>query len=139
MSHTRLELQGLEEFRAALRALPDHLREEASAIVLAHAEQAQREIVGGYPQHTGNLRSRVSVRPSATRFGTGALVKSAAKHASIFERGTAIRQTRAGANRGRMPEAATAQAFIPKAIRVRARMVRALIDLVRRAGFQVNE
>lgn len=134
----KLELRGLEEFRAALRGLPAHLRDEGAAIVLAHAEQAVREIVSGYPEKSGNLRSHVTVRPSATKFGTGAVVKSAAKHAFIFEKGTTVRRTNTGANRGRMPAADASKAFIPKAIRARQRMVRALMDLLRRAGFEVS-
>ena len=40
----KIAINGLEEFRAALRMLPQHLTDEAAAIVQAHAEQAYREM-----------------------------------------------------------------------------------------------
>lgn len=135
---TKLELQGLEEFRQALRNLPEELKAEAGAIVQAHADQAQREIVTGYAEKTGNLKTHVKVERDASRFGTAAIVKSTARHAKLYEFGTTRRQTNAGANRGSMPKADDAHAMIPKVVRIRARMVRALIDLVKRAGFEVQ-
>lgn len=135
----RVELQGISELRAALRALPDDLAEEAGAIVVDHATEAKRETEQGYPNgSTGNLRRGVTLSVQKNAFGTTATVKSNAKHVHIFERGTVRRQTRRGANRGRMPQARTSQQMIPKAIQIRARMRQALIELVKRAGFQVT-
>lgn len=139
MSRNRLELQGLTELRTALRQLPAELVQEASAIVLAHAEQAQRDIRDGYPTGpTGNLKRGVTVIRTTSRVTTAAIVRSRAPHAYIYEHGTTTRRTDRGANRGRMPEAPVERRMIPKVIRLRRRMVDQLIALVRRAGFTVD-
>jgi hypothetical protein len=135
-----LQWDGLEAFRQALHQLPDDLTDEGGAIVLAHADVAERTIAQHYPQGpTGNLRQGVTLTQSRSRFGASARVVSRAKHASMFERGTSPRQTRRGANRGQMPVASESQRMIPAVIRVRTRMRMALIDLLRRAGFVVHE
>jgi hypothetical protein len=136
----RLQLQGMTEFRAALRQLPEDLADEAGVIVQAQAENVAGQIESGYPQGpTGNLKRGVTVASSsASRFGAGAIVRSRAPHASIFEKGTTQRRTGKGWNRGAMPQPDVSQRMIPKVIRARQRMMAALIDLVRRAGFQVE-
>lgn len=136
---SRVELKGMEEFKAALRNLPANLQREGEVIVMAQAEEARRTIQLGYPEGpTGNLKRGVSLERAASQFGAAAIVKARAKHAWIFENGTQNRRTSKGANRGRMPKASPSEAFIPKAIRARRRMVAALVDLVRKAGFEVS-
>lgn len=136
---SRVQLQGLQELRTALRNLPADLADEAAAIVEAHAEDAARNIQAAYPEGpTGNLKRGVTREINRSRFGSAAIVRSRAKHAHLFEKGTAQRRTKTGANRGAMPQAPESERFIPKAIRARARMVTALKDLVRRAGFEVE-
>lgn len=140
MSTTRLELKGLTEFQRALRQLPDDLVDEAGAIVIAQAEEAQRQIRTAYPQGpTGNLRRGVTIERNRSKLATHAIVRSRAKHAHLFERGTGPRRTASGANRGRMPTAPESQQMIPIVVRRRRAMVAALKDLVRRAGFQISE
>lgn len=135
----KLQMDGLAEFRRALRNLPADLTEEASAIVLAHAEEADRQITNAYPEGpTGNLKRGVTTERNTSRFSTSAIVRSRAKHAWIFENGTRLRKTRQGASRGVMPAAQLAQKMIPIVIRRRRAMVQALIQLVRRAGFEVD-
>ena len=132
-------LIGMEALRAQLRQLPEALAREADAIVQAHADEARRDIQSAYPEGpTGNLKRGVTKSVDRSRFMSGAIVRSRAKHASLFEHGTRRRQTSTGANRGAMPQPQESQRFVPKAIRARARMTRALIDLVRRAGFEVQ-
>lgn len=137
---TRLVMEGLSEFRAQLRQLPEDLTQEAAQIITAHAEQARADVSNGYPMGpTGNLKRRVTVIHNVgRRFFAQALVKSAAPHAWIFENGTASRRTRSGANRGAMPLPPESERMIPKVVRIRRRMVEALIELVRRAGFEVT-
>jgi hypothetical protein len=48
------------------------------------------------------------------------------------------RITRKGARRGKMPAAPSAEAMIPKVIRLRAQMVAELIELVESQGFEVT-
>lgn len=128
----RLELKGLTEFRQALRNLPEDLSQEAGAIVQAHAEMAKQEIQRAYPEGpTGNLRHGVTVNRTDSRFSSRAIVRSRAQHAWLFEHGVR------GPKRSRrvVPED---QKMVPIAIKRRHMMTRALIELVRRAGFQVN-
>lgn len=135
----RLQMQGLTEFQQALRQLPEELTDEASAIVQAHAEDAQQRIQRAYTEGpTGNLRRGVVKESYKSRFTTNAIVRSRAKHAWLYEKGSQPRRTATGANRGRMPEAPEANRMIPIVIRKRKQMVEALKGLVRRAGFQVD-
>ena len=130
---------GLQEFRDALRNLPQTLTGEAHAIVVSHAEYAAREVQSGYQQGpTGNLRKRVTTEVNTSRFSAGARVRSRAPHSSIYENGTKARRTDRGLNRGAMPEPATAHKMIPKVIRHRARMVRALMAMLERNGLVVQ-
>lgn len=133
-------MEGLTELRNALRNLPEDLARDAAEIVVNVAEGAKAEIVSGYPQgRTGNLKGGVTVHRSHAQFTSQAIVKSRAKHAHLFEFGTKARKTANGVNRGRMPKAPAHQAMIPVVIRKRRQMVQQLIELVRRAGFEVSE
>lgn len=154
-----LKWEGLEDFRRALRSLPDDLKNEAAGIVEAAAEDAKKAAYFAYPTGPtrtvkrrrkgvttsvtrvgGNLKKGLRVLHNAgRRFGTESIVKSTAKHAHLFEFGTGRRITNKGANRGVMPKAPENEAFIPIAIRIRRRMTKQLIELVRRAGFIVHE
>jgi hypothetical protein len=136
-------MEGLAELREQLRRLPEELKDEAQDIVLRTAQGAAAEVVAAYPQGpTGNLKRGVRARlQSAGRFGAGAMVISRAPHASIYEFGTRARQTEKGANRGRMPKpkAQGGTAMIPRMQRLRAQMIRQLIALVQKAGFEVSQ
>lgn len=135
----RLQWQGMNEFKEALRKLPEHLANEAGEIVVASAEGAARTIQANYPQGpTGNLKRGVTVSRERSRVSTAAKVTSRAPHAHLFEFGTRRRMTNNHANRGVMPEAPASQAFIPAVIRARARMTDALIALLEREGFLVS-
>lgn len=139
-----VKLEGLDQFRQALRDLPEHLRDEASDIVQKTAAEAAEEVKNGYPgesftrHSTGNLQRGVTRKAEYSRFGMSVTVRSRAKHAWIYENGTNPRQTRKGANRGRMPKAPDFRRMIPTVIRHRRHMVEKLKDLVRKAGFQVD-
>jgi len=137
----RVQWDGLNEFRNALKNLPEELRSEATVIVGEHAREAQRQVIAAYPQGpTGNLKRGVTApRNESTQFMAKFRVRSQAPHAHIFEYGTKERRTRSGANRGVMPKAPSDQAAVPFFIRQRRRMLEALIVLVRQAGFQVSE
>lgn len=136
----RVVWEGLDEYRDALRRMPQSLTQEAHAIVVAHAEYAEREIEDGYPVGpTGNLRKRVTLEVNTSRFSAGARVRSRAPHAGLFESGTKKRKTRKGYNRGAMPQAPEAQRMIPKAIRHRRRMMQALFAMLEREGLIVTE
>ena len=136
MSNNRLQLQGLEELRAALRKLPSELKAEARHIVDGAANGAAADIKAAYPVRTGNLRDGVSVEHTdPSTFAAGAIVKNKSKHAWIFENGTQARHNALGANRGAMPPG---RVFIPTVIKKRRQMQDKLIDLVKRQGLQVT-
>lgn len=136
----RVQLIGKAEFLAALRNLPEELAKEGQVIVEAHAAEHARATVALYQQHqkTGRLAGGVTTKQEYSRASRAAIVRTRAPHAWIFDNGTRKRQTRKGANRGVMPARPESERFIPRAIRARERMTRALIDLVRRAGFEVT-
>lgn len=136
MSHNRLTFEGLSELREALRNLPDDLRGEARHIVEAAANGAAAQIQGAYAVDDGDLRDGVYVRPSEVgTFGAGAIVVSKAPHAHLYEFGSQVRRTKAGANRGAMPPKPT---FVPIVIRKRRQMQEQLIDLLVRHGLVVS-
>lgn len=138
---TSLQWNGLQEFATALRNLPADLADEAGGIVVAHATEADRQIVAAYPTGpTGHLKGGVRTTvESSSRFGASATVKSTSPHASIFEKGTGPRRNSRGANRGRMPVAPHNEQMIPIVIQARRRMVVALIDMLQRAGLVVTQ
>jgi len=148
--------EGMNEFRKALKDLPEELHSEASDIVMAHANEAAILARDAYPVRTtglnpsllrktrwfppGSLKSRVRAPRNESKVLLAKFrVRSDAPHAHLFEYGTKERRNKSGANRGAMPEAPENQAFVGYATRVRRRMVVALIALVRRAGFEVLE
>lgn len=134
-----MTFDGLPSFREALRRAPEHIKAEADDVVRETASSVARDVQTSYPEGpTGNLKRGVTSRHERSAFGVSALVRSRARHASIFEKGTAQRQTKRGANRGAMPQPPEAERAIPKFIRARQRMTEALIDVVRRAGFEVE-
>jgi len=128
---------GLDELVDALRHLPADLTGEAGHIVEGIANAAAGDIRSAYPSVTGNLRDHVYVTHfEAGRFGVGAIVKNTAKHAWIYENGTAARHyyTEAtGAKKavGAMP---AGHVFIPTMMRHRRRMYQQLADLLERHG-----
>ena len=135
----RIQWDGMNEFQQALRQLPKALTGEAADIVQQHAEASARTIQANYPDGpSGNLKRGVRTQVDRSPFGVRGVVRSGAKHAHLFEFGTQQRRNSHGANRGRMPKAPVGQAAIPVFIRERRKMTLELIELVRRAGFEVE-
>ncbi len=141
MSHNTLRFDGLNELRAQLRQLPEDLAGEASHIIEGVANGVASDVKRHYPiGKTGNLvRGVIVTHFEGSKVAAGAIVKSAAKHAWIFEHGTRQRRNAKGANRGRMPEAPEGQRMIPVVIRARRRMYELLFDMLRRHGLQVGD
>lgn len=136
---TRLIFEGMDAFRRQLRQLPAELRDEAQELVNGAATRTAARVESAYPVKTGTLKRRVTMsKDPPGPFSAGAVVRSGAPHAAIYEFGTALRQTRSGANRGRMPTADPSRRLIPIARQERARLWEALRALVRKAGFQVD-
>ncbi len=151
----RINFEGLNELRQGLQNLPQTLAAEAAQVVSAAADQCAQETKSAYPVRQTNLtpgyrrktpwyppgilRGRVTITNKSTNVSAAYAVKSAAPHAHLFENGTHVRHTKNGANRGAMPAAPIEERMIPRVIRIRARMVDRLIQIVRDAGFETGQ
>ncbi len=138
---SKLSLDGMADLISALTKIPEQAKEQSTVIVLRYANTEKNETINGYPRVSGNLRDHVTVSSSVSAgVSVTAKVKSTAHHAWLFEHGTEgkIRYYK-GASRGAMPAAQPSQQMIPKAIRLRARMVNELVDLVKTLGFEVTQ
>jgi hypothetical protein len=137
VAESQLRINGLDDLRKALLALPPQLVNEAGAITHAQAEEAARQITAAYQSHarTGNLAGHVRVDIGSDRVSASARVRSTAKHAYIFEKGTGSRKWANGKSTGKMP---AGNVFIPIAIARRRIMTAALVDLVERSGLTVT-
>lgn len=138
MARARLELNGLEDLKAALRQLPAELTDDATAIVQATAEDAASALRQAYPVgETSNLRNGVRVVSRSGVFTTTYRVKSMAPHAHLWEYGTENRVTRKGWRRGKGPSHEK-EGLTSIAPRYRKRMNQQLMDLVRKNGLLVS-
>ncbi len=138
MANAQLRFDGLNELREQLRNLPAELTSEASTIVDSTAREAEAEIRGEYESHrrSGNLAKRLRVtRVDQGKYSAGALLKSTAPHANLFENGSQARHTDIGANRGSMPPA---HVFVPAVVRARRRMFEKLKAMLQRNGLTVS-
>jgi hypothetical protein len=127
--------KGLAELQEALRNLPATLASEANGIVLDSAKTAISEM--RYPTGVKDeLNKSLTVEVAASGpFGAKAIAKNTSKLAVIFERGSMVRHTALGWNRGRMP---AGNIFIPAVLRNRARMYERLKALLVEQGLKVS-
>jgi Bacteriophage HK97-gp10, putative tail-component len=127
VAENQLRINGLEELRRALLALPPELVHEAQVIVQAQAEAALREMAAAYPVKTGALRRGLQLEVGGDHVSATARVRNRAPHAYLFERGTRSHYSATGK-----------KVFIPIAMQRRRIMLAALIDLVERSGLHVS-
>jgi Bacteriophage HK97-gp10, putative tail-component len=131
---------GLEEFRRALRNLPDALAGEAVREAESSANAATFEIRSAYGAHryTGRLQASVGVEEQQVPFGFRFVVRARAKHAHLFEFGTQARHyfTVRGVRKlvGAMPPA---RIFIPTMIKHRRQLYGRLVAMMQRHGLLV--
>jgi hypothetical protein len=130
----KFELVGLSALRTELRLLPTTLAVEGEAIVADEAANAVASIIAQYPEVTGNLKGHVYARMAKTAFGSVARVISGARHANIYEHGTASRQTALGYNRG---AARPGHVFAPTMERSQRTVYERLMALLQRVGLKV--
>jgi len=130
----KLKIDGLEAMKAALRQLPEDLRDESRAIVGRHLDDAESTIRASYAAHrrSGNLEKGLQSNTKESRFGVTSVLRNRAYHAYLFEVGTEL--PRAGGT-GRMP---AAKIFIPTVMRARRAMMADLIALVERHGLRTS-
>jgi len=127
-----LQWEGLDEFRAALRALPAQLEAEATTTIDGAAQTTADRLTAAYPDKTGELRAGVSVQ----KFSMSAIVVSASPVAHLWEFGTQVRETQKGFNRGAEP-AHYNLGLVGIAEQERREMYADLIAIVEEAGFDV--
>jgi len=99
---TGVQWTGLDTFYDELRLLPANLVEEAQAIMRESAEAAKADIAGAYPSKSGALRRGLQLIPARGTLLAGVELRQTAPHGWIYEHGTTVRETTAGANRGQM-------------------------------------
>jgi hypothetical protein len=129
------EVEGLEEFRLFLVALPTELMNQADIIVGGAANDARDDLAAAYPIDT-KLASGLIVRGSAANGIASRLLTNTLTESVYYEYGTELRHTTLGFNRGKEPPHPV---FWPIVNRRRLEMYRELIALVVTNGFDVNE
>lgn len=135
MSNNRLMFDGMDELKIVLRQLPVELRDEATEPVVNAGETAASALRQNYPP--GPMRDGVKVKTERSTFGVSVTVKSTAPESHLWEFGTQNRKTLQGWNRGKAPSHKP-EGLVPIAQRNRKRMDQQLIDIVRKAGFEVS-
>lgn len=155
MSGTRMVFTGLAELKAALRNLPAELAGEASHLIEGAANAAAADIKAQYHVRTTNLNSTSLKAPGGLRDGVvvthfdkgkfhpGAIVKSTAPHAWLYDNGSQARHYitaggtphETGAMWGRT---APTHVFVRALIKNRHRMYQQLKDLLVRKGLVVT-
>lgn len=132
----RFTWTGLQELKAALRNLPAELASDGADIVEGRADRAVATIGSGYPSRSGDLKTKLKVEHTRSRFGARSVVRNTSKHALPFELGSQVnRVTSQGWNRGRMP---ANPLFSQTMRRERRAMWADLADLLRRHGLSVS-
>ena len=135
----RFYFVGLEELKTALRNLPAELTSEGGHIVEGRANGAAATIKGGYPSRSGELRDKLTVEHTRSRFGARSIVRNSSKYADEFEHGSEARHyvTKNGVKHltGKMPPNPL---FTQTVIRARRAMYDDLRGLLTRAGLQVS-
>lgn len=135
MAGNRFTWTGLDELKAQLRNLPAELAGEGAVLVQRRADGAKNTIEFGYPDRSGDLRKKLDVEHTASRFGARSIVRNRSRHAEPFENGSEARHTAIGANRGRMPPN---HLFVQTIIRARRAMYDDLAALLERHGLRVT-
>lgn len=132
----------MDALAQAIDALPDHLQAEADQVVSGAAKRTAARIRARYRQAKSDVDTRKHLADSVTtrttvknRGSVAARVAVTAPHAHLYEYGTAVRRTKAGAGRGTMPAQPT---LVPAAIAERETMVSELVALVEAQGFTVR-
>jgi hypothetical protein len=137
---------GLEELKAAMRALPRELADRAGGTVRQRAYAASARMQAAYPvsgrrKKTGGLRLRAGVDTTEelSTFGIVATVRSRAKHSHLWEFGTGLRVTNKGHRTGQMtPNRYGAPVAVPTMMQERARMHDEIVSIMRTAGVQLE-
>lgn len=135
---------GLQEFRALLKNLPRHLRDQARDIVDTATRTTHAQVYAAYPigpgRYGGALRRGLVIDEQTSDAGVFNAVISKSPHAHLWEFGTKDRRTEDNWKRGRVKPARERgiDGLIPTAIRNRKIMEQALIQMMTNEGFIVS-
>jgi hypothetical protein len=95
--------RGLDAFQKQLRTIGPTLLEDADQILRDSATAAKADIVAAYPRGPlGNLKRGVKILNARGSSVRGVDLKQTAPHGHLYEYGTVVRETKAGAHRNRM-------------------------------------
>ena len=135
MSEVRMTWTGLQEFRAALEAMPAALQAEAQDALAGLGDQTKAAMIAAYPEKSGRLRSGLTVTPLADANAAGVRITNLAPDAAIFEVGSRgkVRHTRTGASRGILKPG---NVFRPTMARARRQIAPLLYALLEREGLE---
>lgn len=134
----KIVVEGLSELQTWLRQLPVHLTAEAFNVIDDTVEVTAAQLTQSYPLgDTGNLRKGVKTDMTSSNFGVAGIVRSTSKHAHLWEFGTQSRKTKKGWSRGKAPSHKEL-GLVPIAQRNRKRMNAQLIEIVKKAGFEIS-
>lgn len=136
-----MKWNGLDEFYDQLRTMPAEMTGEAAHITEGVANAAALEIRSAYPVGpTGNLRDQVYVThwERGHQFSVGAIVKSAAPHAWLYENGSAARHyyTKATGTKHETGAMSAHHTFVRTMMDHRRRYYGLLADLLKRHGIE---
>lgn len=124
--------KGLDELIRTLTDAPKHVRDAGMEIVRDEVEGAASEVRAAYPD--GPMKRGVKVDFPSSTLLIGA-VKSSSPESHLYEFGTQVRRTGAGANRGAAPPHPVT---VPIAKKRRRRMFERLKQMVKDMGFEVS-
>ena len=129
-------IEGIDDFREALRNLAPDLAQDAGDLIVEHTNIAAERMVAAYPEGpTGHLKGGVKFSIERSQFGALGIVKNTAQHAYIFEEGTQARHTELGANRGAMPPG---HVFVPIMMDERRKVNDGLKTLIQASGLETD-
>jgi hypothetical protein len=142
MSNNRIVFDGLDELKAALRALPAELTVEASREVEGAGNGAAVAIRTVYGAHrvTGHLQESVTVEQrQAGQFAAAVVVKANDPIAWLFDNGSQARHWAGGKSTGIMwGNTPPTHVFVKTMIAARRKMYDKLRDLLERKGLVVS-
>lgn len=130
---------GLDEYRAQLKQLPEACTKEAANVVEAGVNSAYVTISGVYGahRHTGTLQKRLKIEPlkQKRQLTTGLVLKSGSPIAWLFDNGSQARHHASGKSTGTMwGKTPPTHIFVKTIIAARRKITDALKAMVLRNG-----
>lgn len=142
MAKSEVRWDGLDEYKALLRQLPEACNVEAGHAVEEAVNRAYTTVSEVYGAHrfTGNLQKGLKIATlNKGAYGTGRILRSTAPHAWLFDNGSQARHWLSGKSTGRMwGKTPPTHVFVQTVIRERRRLYDRVKDMLRRKGAVVT-